>query len=140
MMNFRCDENLDKKILFLPFIFLIIYKGFNILMKKVVDMGKFVGYKFERGKCCFSHLQYAYETMIISEKRWSNTRIIKIIQHLFKAMFSLKVNFHKGLIVGINVSQNKTVEVTTIQSCKVGFFPLNYCSLQFWVNLNRKDT
>lgn len=32
-----------------PFLFLIVAEGFNMLMKKAVDNGKFNGYKFENG-------------------------------------------------------------------------------------------
>ncbi|CAK8531084.1 unnamed protein product [Lathyrus sativus] len=39
-----------------PFLFLIVAEAFNTMMKKVVALGKFQGFKFDEGSEQFSHL------------------------------------------------------------------------------------
>jgi hypothetical protein len=74
-------------------------------MRKAVDSGNFSAYKFDGGDECFSHLQYADDTLIIGRKGWGNIWIIKKILLLFELMSGLKVNFHKSLLIGINIHQ-----------------------------------
>ncbi|XP_058727023.1 uncharacterized protein LOC131598440 [Vicia villosa] len=123
-----------------PFLFLIVAEGFSQLMKKAVDTGRFFGYKFDGGEKRFFHLQYADDTMIISEKRWSNIRTLKAILLLFETMSGLKVNFQKSSITGINVSQDWIIEAANILHCKVGAVPFTYLGLPIGANPNRKDT
>jgi hypothetical protein len=51
-----------------PFLFLLAAEGFNLLMKKAVEIGKFDGFRFDRGEDQFTHLQYADDTLIIGNK------------------------------------------------------------------------
>lgn len=43
-------------------------------MTKAIDLGKYSSYNFEKSDVKFSHLQYADDTLIITEKRWSNIK------------------------------------------------------------------
>ncbi|XP_058764714.1 uncharacterized protein LOC131638187 [Vicia villosa] len=123
-----------------PFLFLIVAEGFSQLMKKAVDSGRFIGYKFEAGEKRFSHLQYADDTMIISEKRWTNIRTIQAILLLFESLSGLKVNFQKSSIIGINISQNWITEAAKILRCRLGSIPFMYLGLPIGANPNRKET
>lgn len=53
-----------------PFLFLIVAKGFNLLMKGAIEAEKYVGYKFDNGEEQSTHLQYADDTLIIRGKSW----------------------------------------------------------------------
>ena len=77
-----------------PFLFLIVEEGFNMLMRRAVEVGQFIGYKFNMGEDRFTHLQYADDTLIIGEKKWSNIKIIKANLLLFEVMSGLKVSFN----------------------------------------------
>lgn len=44
------------------------------MITKVIDLGKYSSYNFEKSDVKFSHLQYADDTLIITEKRWSNIK------------------------------------------------------------------
>jgi hypothetical protein len=50
-----------------------------------------------------SQLQFADDILILCEKSWTNIRVMKSILILFELISGLKVNFHKILLVGINV-------------------------------------
>lgn len=94
--EFRMERGLRQGDYISPFLFLTVVEGFNILMKKAVNGGKFGGYKFENREDRFMHLQYADDTLIIMEKIWANIRAIKANLLLFKMMLGLKVNFNKS--------------------------------------------
>jgi len=73
-----------------------------------------------------SHLQFAYDTLILGEKSWANVRVIL---HLFTAMSGLKVNFHKSELVGVNVGRSWLHEAVSVLNCKVNTFPILYLGL-----------
>jgi hypothetical protein len=104
----------------LLFLFIIVAEGFNLLMRRTMDSGRFIGYKFDGSDKCFSHLQYADYTLIIGRKGWGNIRIIKVNLMSFELMSELKVNFHKSLLIVINIAQNWIEEAANILNCKLG--------------------
>lgn len=122
-----------------PFLFLIIVESFNVLIKRAMESGRLVGYKFDVGDKRFSHLQYADDTMILCEKRLTNIRIIKAILLLFESMSRLKVIFQKCTIVGINIPQSWITEALNVLHCKVGVLPFIYLGLPIGANTNRKE-
>lgn len=52
-----------------------------------------------------------------------------IIYIIFAAIFNLKVNFHKSVLVGVNVPQSWLLEVAEVLNCKVGSLPILYLGL-----------
>jgi len=42
---------------------------------------------------------------------------------LFEVKLGLKVNFHKRMLIGVNISDSWLNEVATVLSCKVGNMP-----------------
>lgn len=68
--EFKMTRGLRHKGLLSPFLFLIVAEGFNIIMLKVVEMGKFKGFKFEGSVNQVSHLQFVDDTLIIGDMSW----------------------------------------------------------------------
>ena len=50
---------------------------------------------------------------------------------LFEALSSLKVNFSKSQLVGVNVPVSWLSEAALVMNCKVGYIPFMYLSLSF---------
>ena len=76
-----------------------------------------------------SHLQFADDTILLCEKSWANIRATRAILLLFEDLSSLKVNFSKSLLVGINISGSWLSEAATVLNCKVGTIPFMYLGL-----------
>jgi len=53
-----------------------------------------------------SNLQFADDTLLLGVKSWANVRAMWTVLLLFEAMSSLKVNFHKSMLVGVNISES----------------------------------
>ena len=62
-------------------------------------------------------------------KSWANVRALRAALLLFEAMSGFKVNFHKSLLVGVNVSESWLNEATSMLGCKVGKVPFSYLGL-----------
>lgn len=56
---------------------------------------------------------------------------------LFKEMSGLKVNFHKSLLVRVNIYDSWLVEATSILNCKVGYVPFLYLGFSIGCNPRR---
>jgi hypothetical protein len=67
-----------------------------------------------------SHLQFTDDIVTFAEKSWANMRTIKAMLLLFETMSGLKVNFHKSLLVGVNVGDSLLEEASSVLSCKLG--------------------
>lgn len=88
-------------------------KGLSLLFHKAVKVGAFEAYEVGPDREGISHLQFAYDNLIMGNKSWNNIQVIKSILQLFELISGLKVNFYKSQIIGINIKQNWLEEAAT---------------------------
>ena len=113
-----------------PFLFLLAAEGLNVLMKSVMDNHLYKGYEVgTSNSVVVSHLQFADDTLLLGTKSWANVRALRAVLTLFAEMSGLKVNFHKSLLVGINIGDSWLIEAASILNCKVGKIPFLYLGL-----------
>jgi len=87
------------------FLFLLVAEGFYVLMKAMVGAQLFNGFPVGRlGDVSLTHLQFVDDTLIIGEKSWLNVRSMRVVLLLFEEVSGLKVNFHKSMLTGVNIS------------------------------------
>jgi len=123
-----------------PFLFLLIAEGLNVMMKSVVDNNLYTGYGVGlSNSVVVSHLQFADDMLLLGEKSWANVRALRAVLNLFADMFGLKVNFHKTLLVGINIGDSWLTEATSILNCKVDKIPFMYLGLSIGGDPQRLD-
>jgi hypothetical protein len=67
--------------------------------------------------------------LVLGAKSWANARALRAVLTLFAEMSSLKVNFHKSLLVGINIGYSWLTEVASILNYKVGKISFLYLGL-----------
>jgi len=64
----------------------------------------FKGYPVGRvGEVTLTHLYFADDTLIISEKSWLNVHSMRAVLLLFEETPRLKVNFHKSMLTSVNI-------------------------------------
>jgi len=113
-----------------PFLFLIAAEGLNVMMKAMVDASLFRGYAIGFGhSVVLSHLQFADDTLLLGEKSWANVRALPAVLVLFEAVSGLKVNFHKSMLVGVNITDSWLTKAATVLNCKLGKVPFLYLGL-----------
>jgi hypothetical protein len=101
-----------------PFLFLIAAEGLNVMMNALVEAGLFSGYKVgdNNNLVSITHLQFADDTLLIGDRSWANFRALKALLILFEATSGLKVNFHKSMLVGVNIHDSWLAEASLCSS------------------------
>ncbi|MCH83014.1 LINE-1 reverse transcriptase like [Trifolium medium] len=139
--EFKMERGLRQGDPLSPFLFLLVAEGLNVLMDKAVADGSFVGYGVGRDESLsVSHLQFADDTLIIGRKSWTNIFAMKAILQLFELISGLKVNFHKSVLLGINVNDSWTKDAASALNCKVGELPIKYLGLPIGADPRRLKT
>jgi len=113
-----------------PFLFLLAAEGLNVMMKSMVENNFFTGYGVgQANDIVVSHLQFVDDTLLLGAQSWANVRALRAVLSLFAMMSGLKVNFHKSLLVGVNIADSWLTEAASILQCKVGKVPFLYLGL-----------
>ena len=113
-----------------PFLFLIAVEGLNLMMKALVVAGLFSGYKVgANNQVSITHLQFTDDILLIGERSWANIRSLKALLLLFEVTSGLKVNFHKSMLVGVNIHDSWLAEASSVLNCKLARSPFLYLGL-----------
>jgi hypothetical protein len=67
-------------------------------------------------------LQFADDTLLMGAKSWANVRALRAVLGLFEVMSDLKVNFHKSMLVGVNISDFLLYEAGLLCAVRWGRF------------------
>jgi hypothetical protein len=90
-----------------PFLFMLAAEGLNLMMRAMVEGNMFTGYSVGGQEAVtVSRLQFAYDTLLLGVKSWANVRALRAVLMLFDLMSGLKVDFHKSMLVGVNISDS----------------------------------
>lgn len=123
-----------------PFLFLLVAEGLTGLLRNVVSLGCFKGFKVGQEGEEVSILQYADNTLLVGEASWENLWTIKAILRCFELVSGLKVNFHKSRLIGINVDQSFQKDATIFLNCTNGEVPFKYLGLPIGANPRKVGT
>ncbi|MCI24151.1 RNA-directed DNA polymerase (Reverse transcriptase), partial [Trifolium medium] len=104
--------------------------GLNVMIRAVVQSNIFTGYSIDSvSPNVASHLQFADDTLLLGVKSWANVRALRAVLVLFEAIYGLKVNFHKSMLVGVNIAASWLSEAAAVLSYVVGKVPFMYIGL-----------
>jgi hypothetical protein len=76
-----------------------------------------------------SHFQFKDDTLFMRVKSWVNVRALRAVLVLFVVVSGLKVNFHKSMLVGVNIAETWLSKADTVFDCSVGKVPFMYLDL-----------
>jgi hypothetical protein len=112
-----------------PLLFLIVVEGLGSIMRKAMDRGRFQPFKIGSGGVLVSILQYADDTLCIGEASVDNLWAIKAVLRGFEMTSSLKVNFWKSCLFGVNVSNEFLTMASDFLNCRLGNLSFKYFGL-----------
>lgn len=99
-------------------------------MKAMVEAQIYRGYGVVRGgEVRLTHLQFVDDTIIVGEKTWQNVRSMRAVLLLFEDISGLRVNFHKSILTGANITEPWLVEAAMVMNCRRGTIPFVYLRL-----------
>jgi hypothetical protein len=86
-------------------------------------------------------LQYANDTILFVDKKEDCTRNLKWILTCFELISSMRVNYHKSVLVSINVGEvDEVQQYADIFDCSVGKLPIKYLGIPLhFSKLRRED-
>ncbi|MCI35447.1 putative RNA-directed DNA polymerase, partial [Trifolium medium] len=100
------------------------------MMRALVQSKLFTGYSIGTvSPTVVSHLQFADDTLLLGVKSWANVRALRGVLVLFEAVSGQKVNFHKSMLVGVNVAESWLSEAAAVLGCSMGKVPFLYLGL-----------
>lgn len=73
-----------------------------------------------------THLQYADDTIILTEGDPDSIKNIKFLLYCFEWMSGLKINYHKSEVVAFGYKELQLQEIANALNCKVGKLPMTY--------------
>jgi hypothetical protein len=123
-----------------PFLFLLVAEGLGAIMRQAVSLNRFSPFMVGRGDMPVSHLQYADDTVFIGEAKVENLWTMKAILRGFARASSLKVNFWKSCLVGVNVSNEFMDMASRFLNCRIGRIPFIYLGLPVGANPRKLST
>ncbi|GLT59681.1 hypothetical protein SLA2020_324880 [Shorea laevis] len=123
-----------------PFLFLMVAEALSGLMRKAEETGMLKGIQVGKGELRISHLQFADDTILISEASEENAWAMKCVMRCFELISGLKVNFDKSWLYGMNVDSEYLGAMASIMNCSVGSIPFKYLGVPVGANPNRIST
>jgi len=100
------------------------------MMNSLVEDGMYYSYKVSANNLAqITHLQFVDDTLLIGDRSLANIRALKALLLLFEATSGLKVNFHKSMLVGVNIHGSWLAEAVSHLHCKLGHSPILYLGL-----------
>jgi hypothetical protein len=121
-------------------LFLLVAEGLGSLMRKVVEQNRFKPFWVGGEEVPISILQYADDTLCISEATVDNLWALKTILRGFEMASGLKVNFWKSCLVGVNVPEEFLYIATGLLNCRRGHMPIKYLGLPVGANPRKMST
>jgi hypothetical protein len=121
-----------------PFLFLLAAEECHVMMKSIVESNVYTRYLVgDHDYVVIPHLKFANDTFLFTIKIWATDKALLAVLYLFEAMSGLKGNFHKSMLVGVNVNDSWLNEVALVLKCKIGKIPFVYLGMSISGNVRR---
>jgi len=114
-----------------PLLFILVIETLSKLVNRVVDEGFLDGLHISNScseSVFISHLLFDDDTIVFCKPEESNLHFLKCIHLVFEAMFGLRVNLTKSLIIPIGELPNVNV-LAHFFGCRVEYLPAYYLGL-----------
>ena len=112
-------------------------EGFSGLMRNVVELNLFEGFKVGGNELVVPHLQYAEDTLCIRKVTVENLWMTKALLRGFEMASGLKINFSKSSLIGVNTSGDFMAMSYNFFNCSEGCLPFKYLGPYRWVQIRR---
>ncbi|XP_059633971.1 uncharacterized protein LOC132276526 [Cornus florida] len=133
---FGCSQGIRQGDPLSSFLFLIVMEGLSRLMCRAENLGLIKGFRVGRditNQVEISHLLFAYDTLAFCDANVSQLRYLRCILACFQAVFELKVNVAKSVLVPVGNVQDIS-SLAAVLGCRVSSFSIPYLGLPLGVS------
>lgn len=123
----------------LPFLFLIVADGLNLLTMKAVNKGLLEVAAVGRSRVEVAYIQFADVTLFFVVRTMENAVSICWLLKNFELLSELKVNFEKSCAYGVNINEVNLMEMVRRLGYKMGELPFTYLGLKVGGRVNEVD-
>ena len=120
-----------------PFLFNIVTKGLNGLMRMALEENLYKGYLVGANNVPISILQYADDTIFFGEACMENVEAINVMLRSFELVSGLKINFAKSSFGAFRVTDQWKQLAANYLNCSLMAFPFVYLGIPIGANPRR---
>ncbi|XP_058733400.1 uncharacterized protein LOC131605010 [Vicia villosa] len=135
--DFKAQKGLHQGDPLSPFLFVLAMEGLTSLVRKSIDLGDFKPFKYGEEEF-MDILQFADDTAMLGEASSDNLWSLKVLLRGFEQISSLKINFSKSNVFGVNIGDWLMNSTTSFLACKKGIIPFSFLGIVVGENPRRK--
>ena len=112
-----------------PLLFNLVADALSAMLDKAVEKDLIVGVLdsvIEKG---ISHIQYADDTVLMTDGSDKSFINLKILLYCFEWLSGLKINYHKSEVLLFGYSQYDKERKANMLNCKLGGLPVKYLGI-----------
>jgi len=98
-------------------------------MEKAVDRELVVGVLGSLIEKRISHIQYADDTILMTDGSDKSITSLKILLYCFEWLLGLKINYHKSEVILFGFSQEEKERKANMLNCRLGALPIKYIGI-----------
>ena len=127
--KFYCKRGVRQGDPLSPLLFVLAADFLQTVLNKAMDIG-LLKVPLEVQSCRdFPVIQFADDTLVVMQADSHQILCLKALLQTFASSTGLKVNFHKSLMVPLNIPNDKIANLVGLMNCKQGSFPFTYLGL-----------
>jgi hypothetical protein len=120
--KFKCRRGVRQGDLLLPLCFVLAVELLQYIVIDAMKAGQLTK-PLPNATQDFPIVQYADDIILMMRDDISEVLHVKDLLHLFASSTGLHVNFHKSLMISVNVSDQKMQQLSTALGCQIGSMP-----------------
>jgi hypothetical protein len=126
--QFKCRRGVRQGDLLSPLLFVLAAVLLQYIVNDAMQAGQLTK-PLPNATQDFPIVQYTDDTILMMKSDTSEVLHLKDLLHLFSSSTRLHVNFHKSLMIFVNVSNQKMQQLSTTLGCQIGSMPFTYLGL-----------
>ena len=121
-----------------PLLFNLVGKVLSTLFKTAASKGFFKGISLSKGQDCFTHLQFADDTIMFINGSLESVIGIKRVLQCFQLLSGLKINYKKSELFSSKSCKAEALEASSLFGCRVGVWPMKYLGMPVGASSRRR--
>jgi len=112
-----------------PLLFNLVADALSAMMDKAVERDLIVGVLDKLIDKGVSHIQYADDTVLMTDGSDKSIINLKILLYCFEWLSGLKINYHKSEVIFFGFTQAEKERKANMMNCKLGELPVKYLGI-----------